>query len=71
MVAAEISVGGTREIHDYVQALGDPVSSAPEPEEEPESLMAPVDPRLASQLSIPETFRVASRDALDDDPDAG
>ncbi len=71
MVAAEISVGGTREIHDYVQALGDPVSSAPEPEEEPESLMARVDPRLASQLSIPETFRVASRDALDDDPDAG
>ena len=71
MVAAEINVEGTPEIPGYVQALGDPVSSAPESEEEPESLMARVDPRLGSQLSIPETFRVASRDAVEDDPDAG
>jgi hypothetical protein len=71
MVAAEFSVGGTPEIHDYMQALGDPVSSAPEPEEEPDSLIALVDPRIGSKASIPDSLHVASRDALEDDSDAG
>jgi hypothetical protein len=72
MVAAEINVVGTPTIPGYLHALGDPVSGAPPPpEDEPGSMMAMTDGRLASPISIPETFRVASRDAEEDDPDAG
>lgn len=71
-VAAEINVVGTPEIHDYMNALGDPVSSAPPPpEDEPDSMMAITGSRLANPISIPETFRVAARDAEEDEADAG
>ena len=70
-VAAEINVVGTPEIPGYLQAIGDPVSGAPEPEDPPEALFAMTDARIGAPLMLPDSFRSAARDAEDDDLDAG
>ncbi len=70
-IHAEVNLEGTPEIAGYGYALGDPVSAAPPPEDEPSSIMAAIDPRVVSHVSIPEAFRVAPREADEDEPDAG
>ena len=68
-VEAEVNIEGTPEIPDYHYALGDPVSTAPPPEEE-EAIAARSDPRLGGQLSLASTFRLPTKDADEDPEDA-